>query len=120
LRLVSPTSGASIARCPWAFATYLTTTTDLTDAEIASIRGWSEAEVERLRRIYVDDTVQIALGKRIAPWPYRGLTAWVAFRPPLSNAGIGIRVDGRMMLMALAGVAAVNREQVAAFSTPSR
>ena len=54
------------------FATYLMTTTDLTDAEIASIMGWSEAEVERIRRIYVDDTArQIALGKRIA----RGLIA---------------------------------------------
>jgi integrase len=49
------------------FATHLMTTTDLTDAEIASIMGWSEAEVERIRRIYVDDTArQIALGKRIA------------------------------------------------------
>lgn len=54
------------------FATYLMTTTDLTDADIASIMGWSEAEVEHIRRIYVDDTArQIALGKRIA----RGLVA---------------------------------------------
>ncbi len=54
------------------FATYLMTTTDLTDAEIASIMGWSETEVERIRRIYVNDTArQIALGKRIA----RGLAA---------------------------------------------
>jgi integrase len=49
------------------FATYLMTETDLTDAEIASIMGWSVEEVTRIRRIYVDDTArQIALGKRIA------------------------------------------------------
>lgn len=53
------------------FATYLMTETDLADAEIASIMGWSVDEVTRIRRIYVDDTArQIALGKRIA----RGLT----------------------------------------------
>ena len=49
------------------FATRLMTTTDLTDREIAGIMGWSEEEVERIRRIYVDDTARnVALGRRIA------------------------------------------------------
>ncbi|WP_375428211.1 tyrosine-type recombinase/integrase [uncultured Sphingomonas sp.] len=49
------------------FATRLMTTTDLTGKEIASIMGWSEEEVERIRRIYVDDTARnVALGRRIA------------------------------------------------------
>ena len=43
------------------------TTTDLTDTEIAAIMGWSEDEVTRIRRIYVDDVARtVALGRRIA------------------------------------------------------
>lgn len=49
------------------FATRLMTTTDLGNEEIASIMGWSPAEVERIRRIYVDDAARnVALGRRIA------------------------------------------------------
>ncbi len=43
------------------------TTSDLGNEKIASIMGWSPAEVERIRRIYVDDTARnVALGRRIA------------------------------------------------------
>lgn len=49
------------------FATRLMTTTDLSNEEIASIMGWSPEEIERIRRIYVDDTARnVALGRRIA------------------------------------------------------
>lgn len=49
------------------FATRLMTTTDLGNEEIASIMGWSPAEVERIRRIYVDDAARnVALGHHIA------------------------------------------------------
>lgn len=49
------------------FGTKLMTTTDLTDKEIAGIVGRSEEEVERIRRIYVDDSApNMALGRRIA------------------------------------------------------
>lgn len=56
------------------FATRLMTTTDLTNREVASIMGWSEEEVDRIRRIYVDDTaMNVALGRRIAEGCRSGL-----------------------------------------------
>ena len=49
------------------FATRLMTGPKLTNEEVAGIMGWSPNEVERIRRIYVDDTARsVALGRRIA------------------------------------------------------
>lgn len=49
------------------FATKLMTATNLNNQEIAGIMGWSPEEVERIRRIYVDDSARnVALGQRIA------------------------------------------------------
>lgn len=49
------------------FATRLIATTDLTEEKIASIMDWSSEEVERIRRIDVDDTARnVALGCRTA------------------------------------------------------
>jgi len=48
------------------FATRLMTRTDLNDAEIADIMGWSPDEVGRIRRVYVDqNAIVVALGERI-------------------------------------------------------
>jgi hypothetical protein len=39
----------------------------LTDAEIASVMGWSPEQVGTIRRTYVDDArVVVAIGERIA------------------------------------------------------
>lgn len=49
------------------FASRLMTSTNFTDRAIAGIMGWSEPEVERIRRLYVDDTARtVAIGRRIA------------------------------------------------------
>ena len=49
------------------FATKLMTQTDLNDAEIADIMGWSPEQVSHIRRVYVDQTARIvAVGKRIS------------------------------------------------------
>ena len=48
------------------------TETDLADAEIASIMGWSVDEFTQICRIYVGETArQIALGRHIARGPAR-------------------------------------------------
>ena len=50
------------------FATRLMTQVHLTNEEIAGIMGWAPDEVERIRRIYVDDAARsVAIGRRIAP-----------------------------------------------------
>lgn len=49
------------------FCTRLITTTDLTDAEIAEVMGWSPQRVGNIRRTYVDQSrVIVAIGQRIA------------------------------------------------------
>lgn len=49
------------------FATRLMIGPQLTNQEIAGIMAWSPEQVDRIRRIYVDDTaVNVAIGRRIA------------------------------------------------------
>ena len=49
------------------FATKLMVQTDLNDQEIADIMGWSQQEVARIRKVYVDQRATVvAIGQRIA------------------------------------------------------
>lgn len=49
------------------FCTRLITSTDLTNAEIAEVMGWSPDRVNNIRRTYVDQShVVVAIGRRIA------------------------------------------------------
>ena len=49
------------------FATKLMAQTDLNDQEIADIMGWSQQEVARIRKVYVDQRATVvAIGQRIA------------------------------------------------------
>ena len=49
------------------YATQLMMATDLTDAEIASMMGWTPDETSRIRHVYVDQTKAIvALAERIS------------------------------------------------------